>query len=497
MLFNSPEFILGFLPITLLGYYLLALSGRSRLVMCWLTLASLFFYGWWNISYVALLLCSVTFNFLMGHQIVRHRKKYLGRVLLIIGIATNLGVLGYFKYADFFVENFNYLFQQQLNIGDIVLPLAISFFTFQQITYLADSLAGSVGERDPLSYSLFVLFFPQLIAGPIVHHQEMLPQFDGSRVFSFDQTRFTDGLTIFFLGLFKKVVFADTIAQFSSPVFRAAKQGIDISFFEAWSGALGYTFQLYFDFSGYSDMAVGIALMFGIVLPLNFNSPYKATSVIEFWRRWHITLSRFLKDYLYIPLGGNRKGPSQRQVNLLITMLLGGLWHGANWTFVAWGALHGFYLIVNHSWAHINDRLSLIPRDNLIWRWLCWIITFIAVMIGWVLFRAESFPAAINILKGMIGLQGVVLPAQIASAIPGLENWVQTVGAMKLLGGGTVMGIVEMCGMFFIMFAVIAGPNLYQMSRRLRAIAIVMTFYLTVQTVFFFRTPSEFLYFQF
>ena len=337
--------------------------------------------------------------------------KPTAKSLLIFGLLFNLGLLGYYKYANFFVDNLSRFSAANFHLEKILLPLAISFFTFQQITYLIDVYQGHSREYCFLPYCLFVTFFPQLIAGPIVHHKEMLPQFSEQKTFIFNWDNLSLGTAIFFIGLFKKVVLADHLATFSTGTFQTAESGTLLTFFEAWSGALCYTFQLYFDFSGYSDMAVGLARMFGILLPINFNSPYQAINITEFWRRWHITLSRFLRDYLYIPLGGNRKGPSRRLVNLMITMLLGGMWHGAGWTFIAWGALHGIYLVINHGWRSFREKLlgQDISRTSWIGRNTGRFITFIAVVVGWVFFRAESFSTAIEMLKSMSGLRGIVL----------------------------------------------------------------------------------------
>ncbi|MFQ5488405.1 MAG: MBOAT family O-acyltransferase, partial [Gammaproteobacteria bacterium] len=338
MLFHSYGFIFLFLPLTLLGFFLLGRYGLLRWALAWLVLASLTFYGWWNVEYLFLLLASIVVNYLLGRALApSQRTTASARVLLAIGIGLNLALLAYFKYAAFIVGNFNQLLGSDYRVHEIVLPLAISFFTFQQIAYLVDAYYGRAQEYSFLNYSLFVSFFPQLIAGPIVHHREMMPQFEGRRIFRFSYEDMDVGLLIFCIGLFKKVLLADGMAQFSEPVFAAAAGGLELSFFEAWGGALAYTLQIYFDFSAYSDMAIGLAWMFGIRLPLNFASPYKAINIIEFWRRWHMTLSRFLRDYLYIPLGGNRKGRERRHLNIMATMLLGGLWHGAAWTFVVWG----------------------------------------------------------------------------------------------------------------------------------------------------------------
>lgn len=428
MLFNSYEFILFFLPVTLLGYFSLGKRGLYQAAIVWLVLASLFFYAWWNPVYLALILLSIAFNYFIGLQLVGDNTgvKSRKRVLLVFGIGANLTLLGYFKYANFFVDNINVLLDADIVLQTIILPLAISFFTFQQISYLVDAYQNITQEHDFSHYCLFVSFFPQLIAGPIVHHKEMLPQFQQEAIFRPSYSRLSVGMTIFIIGLFKKVMIADSIARYATEVFNAANQ-ITLSFFEAWRGAFAYSFQIYFDFSGYSDMAIGLAFMFGIVLPINFNSPYKSHNIIEFWRRWHITLSRFLKDYLYIPLGGNRKGQVRRYVNLLITMLLGGLWHGAAWTYVVWGALHGLYLSANHIWHHIKRRLNIFNRNSTKNLMFSRLLTFILITFAWVYFRADDLSSANHMVKSMLGLNGFVWPdthlSPTAQAILSQLNW--------------------------------------------------------------------------
>jgi len=357
MLFNSYQFIFLFLPITLLGFHLLGKEGYNRTAIAWLVGASLFFYGWWNPAYLALILFSIVFNYGVGVSLGYAPNSPKKKSVLFLGVASNLGLLGYYKYANFFIENINVITGAEIVLDQIILPLAISFFTFQQIAYLVDVYRDKVKEHNFLHYCLFVTFFPQLIAGPIVHHKEMLPQFAQAITYRLRAKHLAVGFTIFVIGLFKKVVLADGIAVYATPVFEIAEFNVALTFFEAWGGALAYSFQLYFDFSGYSDMAIGIARMFGIRLPLNFNSPYKAISIIDFWRRWHLTLSRFFRDYVYIPLGGQRKGEIRRLVNLAITMLLGGLWHGAGWTFVFWGGLHGLFLVINHIWSNAKIKM--------------------------------------------------------------------------------------------------------------------------------------------
>ena len=401
MLFSSYEFVFAFLPLVLAGYVLAARAGSSHALL-WLVAASLFFYGWWNPAYLPLLAGSILFNFALGRGIaaLRARRAQAHRPLLVAGIVANLGLLAWFKYAGFFLDTSRALTGAHWTTADIVLPIGISFFTFQQIAYLVDVARGETHEESLIRYSLFVAFFPQLIAGPIVHHKEMLPQFRRHNGLRLRYEDLTIGLVFFAAGLFKKAFVADSLALPANTVFDAAEAGEPLHFFLAWKGALAYTFQIYFDFSGYSDMAVGLGRMFGIRLPFNFDSPYRAANIIDFWRRWHMTLSRFLRDYLYIPLGGSRRGRVRRYVNLMITMVLGGLWHGAGWTFVFWGALHGVYLMVNHLW-------------RMLWRWpvgtwwsrgLSYGVTFLAVVVGWVFFRAESFAGALAVLRGMVNL---------------------------------------------------------------------------------------------
>lgn len=341
MLFNSYPFILLFLPTTLLGFFLLA-KIKHRLAAAWLAAASIFFYGWWNPAYVLLLLTSIGMNYAFGVRLARlhaaGRDEHAGH-LLTVAVVADLLLLCYYKYADFFLTNLGKLAGTPLGLAEIALPLGISFFTFTQIAFLVDARRGEAKEYSLIHYCLFVTYFPHLIAGPILHHGEMMPQFRNDATYRVKWENLAVGLTLFLIGLYKKTVLADGIAEFVGPAFNAAAAGSSLTLLNAWVAALAYTFQIYFDFSGYSDMAIGLSRLFGIVLPLNFDSPYKATSIIDFWRRWHITLSRFLRDYLYVSLGGNRKGTTRRYLNLFLTMLLGGFWHGAGWTFMCWGAM--------------------------------------------------------------------------------------------------------------------------------------------------------------
>jgi D-alanyl-lipoteichoic acid acyltransferase DltB (MBOAT superfamily) len=422
MLFNSYEFILGFLPVTLLVFFLLGATGHPRLALSWLTAASLFFYGWWNPPYVVLICCSIVFNYGCGNVLaaVKERGQALAaRAALAVGVGVNLGLIVYFKYFDFFLSTTSAGVSGEWRLDNVVLPVGISFFTFQQIAYLVDIWHGDKAEHHFVRYALFILFFPHLIAGPIVHPKVILPQLAASATLRPRLQNIAVGLTIFAIGLFKKVIIADTLALGVTPVFDAADAGQPIAFVQAWTATFGYTFQLYFDFSGYSDMAIGLARLFGVRLALNFHSPLRAVNIIDFWRRWHMTLSRFLRDYLYIALGGNRRGRARRYVNLMLTMLIGGLWHGANWTFVAWGGLHGVYLVVNHLWRAYG------PAP--IGRWWSRLVargaTLLAVAIAFVFFRADTFGGALAIFEGMTHL-----PRTLPGRIGPLATWLTAAG---------------------------------------------------------------------
>jgi D-alanyl-lipoteichoic acid acyltransferase DltB (MBOAT superfamily) len=394
MLFNSYPFIFLFLPAALAGYFLLGRLNNLAPVL-WLTLASLFFYSVSNWQFVPLLVASVAFNYVIGLLLITKPLRPVPRfAVLTIGVAGDLVVLGTFKYAGFFAANLNAMFSTGFAV-DILLPVGISFYTFTQIAFLVDAYGGNVARYGLPHYALFVTYFPHLIAGPILHHKDIIPQFEREETKRPDPHLILCGLIIFAIGLFKKTCLADSIQPLVATAFSPGNPSFD----QTWISVLAYTFQLYFDFSGYSDMAIGISLMFGIFLPLNFNSPYKATSIIDFWRRWHMTLSQFLRDYLYIPLGGNRHGRVLRYVNLMITMVLGGLWHGAAWTFVAWGALHGVYLCINHAWSNYGPAVA--PRFARAANFAAFILTFVSVVVAWVFFRADSISTAVYILAKM------------------------------------------------------------------------------------------------
>jgi len=474
VLFNSYQFIFIFLPITLFVFFAIGKMSHHRVAIAWLVGTSLFFYGWWNPSYLGLILASVFFNYGVGLGLGNmnaqaEKKAYSRKFVLTIGVTVNLSLLAYYKYTNFFIDNMNALFDTNFNFHTIILPLAISFFTFQQIAYLVDAYKGETREYNFLHYCLFVTFFPQLIAGPIVHHREMLPQFARKETYEFKASNFSVGITIFIVGLFKKVVLADGVALYSTPVFTATEEGSAISFFVAWCGALAYTLQLYFDFSGYSDMAVGIGRLFGIYLPANFFSPYKAVNIIQFWQRWHITLSSFLRSYLYIPLGGNRLGSFRKYMNLMITMFLGGLWHGANWTFVAWGTLHGIFLLVNHLWHSCRKHFHYDNNSpTLVGIALSRFVTFIAVVIAWVFFRAESYAGAKNILYGMAGINGFILPSTYQTYLDkmfGLGSYLTTIG-WKFQNIELFFGYQEILYLLFLLVIIWLLPNTQQFMCR-------------------------------
>ncbi len=398
MLFHTALYIYFFLPVVVIGYFICTRYCRPIIAHTWLLGASLLFYAFWNVSYVPLLFCSVLGNYAIGKVLLalgtQPDKLLLRQYVLWGGIAINIGLLGFYKYADFFISNINVLFKTQWSLLEILLPLAISFYTFQQIAYLVDCYRGNVRVYSLFEYALFILFFPQLIAGPIVHHHELLPQFRDDTKRSVHYRSLALGLFIFSIGLVKKVFIADTFAAWSTLGYAASDT---LTFFDAWATTLSYSLQIYFDFSAYTDMAIGSALLFNIHLTQNFNSPYKATSIQDFWRRWHITLSRFLRDYVYIPLGGNRAGAMRMYAAILVTFFLGGLWHGASWTFVVWGVLHGCALVTYQLWKKYSPWQM--------YTWLGWFMTLLFVHVTWVFFRSEDFKQALTILSRMFDVR--------------------------------------------------------------------------------------------
>ncbi|MCB5943562.1 MBOAT family protein [Acidocella sp. KAb 2-4] len=473
MLFNSRVFILAFLPVALSLYLAAARLGR-RAAMLWLLAVSLVFYAWWKPLCLPLLLGSIGTNFLCGRMMLRAPRR---RLWLVAGLVFNFALLGVFKYAGLF------------GVAGIVLPLGISFFTFQQVMFLVDTWRGELGAAPFLDYACFIAFFPHLISGPIVRPGHILPQFAALRPWAGLRARVAEGAELFLLGLAKKMVLADGLARFADPGFAAAARHDPLSLVEAWVALLAYALQIYFDFSGYSDMAIGLARMFGISFPVNFASPYKADNISLFWRRWNITLSFFLRDYLYIPLGGNRRGEARRIANLLITMLLGGLWHGAAWRFLLWGGLHGVYLVL-HGWAG-RLRLRLPVR-------LGWALTLFCVLLAWVPFRAAGFGAAMAFYKGLFGGNGVVLPALLVQAAPWLGHVARAVPVLPYLGDARTLSLPQAVLMLALgWWIALAWPNTQEMTRGRRHAALVASVAFSLQALFFAPAAVPFLYFQF
>jgi D-alanyl-lipoteichoic acid acyltransferase DltB (MBOAT superfamily) len=437
MLFNSYEFVFLFLPATLAGFFLLGRTSRAW-ALGWLIVASLFFYAWWRPLNVLIIAPSILVNFALAHLLLRLRsdqaRSRMARLVLAVGIVFNIAFLGYFKYVNFFSTVINDVAGTHFFLEQVILPLGISFITFQKIAFLIDIHARRIESFTLEDYCLFVLFFPQLIAGPIVHYREMMPQFHKASC-RFDKENIAVGLTLFLMGLFKKVVLADGVAAHVSPIYDAVATGGDASLFPAWMAAIGFTLQMYFDFSGYTDMALGLARCFGVRLPPNFDSPLKASSIIDFWLRWHMTLTRFLTAYLYNPLvlwltrrrlaagksvlGGRDARIGGAYFHLLagptvLTMFVSGLWHGAGYVFILWGLLHGLYLSINHAWRIVGPRLWADKASyNRFMRPVGLALTFPAVAISMILFRSPTVGAASELLQGMLGFNGITLPQQL------------------------------------------------------------------------------------
>lgn len=476
MLFNSYEFIFLFLPITLGIYFWLNKKRLTQASKAWMVFASLFFYSWWNAVYLPIMLGSILFNFAIGSTITHingtqsSQKRFSSKTMLIFGISANVLLLAYFKYMDFFILNLNAVVGTHLDLIHIVLPLGISFFTFTQIAYLVDAYRDEVKEMDYLNYTLFVTFFPHVLAGPILHHKEMMPQFDATRNKVFNTKNITAGMYLFAIGLFKKVVIADTFVVWVSYGYGSTES---LTFVTAWTTSLSYTFQLYFDFSGYTDMALAVALLFNIKLPINFNSPYKALSIQDFWRRWHITLSRFLRDYIYFPLGGNQNGQWRTYGNLFAVFLIGGLWHGASWMFVMWGALHGTAIVLHRVWQSMGLKMNAL---------LAWFITFNFINITWVFFRAPKWSDAVNVLSGMFGSNGLGDISELAE-----------------FGALSTIDLIMMVIVFLIGFSSFFTKNSNQMvsALRLNIKSVLFGAFLMCMGVLHLSKVSTFLYFNF
>lgn len=482
MLFNSYDFLFAFLPVTLLGFYALARRGDTRLVSIWLTAASLFFYGWWDVSFLALLVLSAIFNFAFGMKIGEARSK----AWLLAGVAANLLLLGYFKYAGFFIGALNDLAGRTVILWpDVILPVGISFFTFTQTAYLVDVWRGGAREESFINYLEFVTIFPHLVAGPILSHREMAPQFSDEKNLRVNWQNVRIGILLFVSGLFKKTVIADSLAPWTNFVFENASS---VTMAEAWIGAISYMFQIYFDFSGYSEMALGLGSMMNLSLPVNFDSPYRATSVIDFWRRWHISLGTWVKEYIYIPLGGRERGAARRAMNLFICMIFVGFWHGAGWTYLVWGLLQGVYLFINHGWRSLGLSMPV---------FLAWGLTFFGETISQTFFRANTVADGVTLVRAMTDFGHIVLPA---------GGWASAhLGFFGRLGvtfgswHGELPPAECAAALFTLTLILLSVPNPVRLSQRMRpgATLALVAAALFVISLLYMTRPTEFLYFQF
>lgn len=486
MLFNSYVFILLFLPVTLAGYFSLNYFKKYRTANVWLILMSLWFYGYFNPQYLFLIGGSIIVNYSIAKIINNSNNRNVQKGLLAIGIIANLASIFYFKYFDFFIQNVNILFDKSFELQNIVLPLGISFFTFQQISYLVDSYRGETKEYSFLEYALFVSFFPQLVAGPIVLHSEMIPQFRDRMKRRANAENLGKGIYIFAIGLFKKVLIADTFGKAVAWGFGSVSE---LTSLEAFLVSLSYTFQLYFDFSGYCDMAIGIGNMFNLQLPINFNSPYKAVSIIDFWDRWHMSLTRFLRQYVYFPLGGSRKGKLRTYVNIMIVFLISGLWHGANWTFVLWGGIHGIANCLNRLGRKLWNKLGIITQ---------WFLTFMFVNFAWIIFRAESIEQAGEVIKKILFFNSLSIRDEFVKCfeLPEFIYLREHVGLMKVYCYKTwgVPMWIFLIGAFFI---VLNFKNSSEIEFRPTLRKAFTTIVLLVWSVMSLSGVSTFLYFNF
>jgi D-alanyl-lipoteichoic acid acyltransferase DltB (MBOAT superfamily) len=480
VLFNSYEFLFVFLPAVIAGYFAIArLSAFAA--NAFLAAASVAFYAWWRLDFVWILAGSIAVNYFFGHKLSRDAAAGRNdRPVLVAGIAFNLALLGYFKYADFFIANLNAVTGASLELLRVALPLGISFFTFTQIAYLVDAWKGKAAEYSAVNYVLFVTFFPHLLAGPIIHHKEMMPQFADDRLKRVDWTHMARGLALFALGLAKKVLVADPLAPWANAGFAHAQS---LTFADGWITMLAYVMQLVFDFSGYTDMALGAALMLNIRLPINFDSPYRSADIQEFWRRWHMTLSRFLRDYVYVPLGGNRHGEARMLVLFVVTFALGGFWHGAAWTYVIWGTLHGVALVVLHFW---RKRGRPLPRPAAI------ALTFLFVSAALVVFRAPTLADAGAILASVAGLKGLSL----ATTVP-QWSWIGEAGVPP---GILAEGLVTLAtlGLALVLTFTPRNSNDVAASIDLSAPRLRYAFgFLLALSLVFVQNATEFIYFIF
>jgi D-alanyl-lipoteichoic acid acyltransferase DltB (MBOAT superfamily) len=483
MLFNSYPFLFGFLPIVLVGFYVLG-ARRREWALAWLTAASLFFYAWWRPINVLLIAPSILINYGLARALERTRdtQPAQARAILIVGILFNLCFLGYFKYLNFFESSLNDAFGAGFVLTHLILPLGISFITFQKIAFLVDVQGGRVDKFSLADYGLFVLFFPQLIAGPIVHYREMMPQFRAAPC-RYDPENVAVGLTLFFFGLAKKLLLADPLSTLVAPPYAQAAAGTPQSATEAWIAALGFTLQIYFDFSGYTDMALGLARFFGIKLPLNFNSPLKATNIVDFWLRWHVSLTRFLTAYIYNPLSltltrrrmargkpifGGRNTNIGAFLTLLamptvLTMFISGMWHGAGYTYILWGLLHGVYLCINHAWRLVRPRIWSNARVyNRRAAPFGFVLTFLSVVAAMVLFRAPTASAAVVLWKGMVGVYGVTLPQAVFSRLGSIAGFLPSIGVRPAWTSGSIL-IAATIRIALLLAIALLMPNTLQM----------------------------------
>jgi alginate O-acetyltransferase complex protein AlgI len=465
MLFNSYNFVFLFLPAVLIGLAVWTSLGWINAAIWWLGLASFIFYGADHPKFLPVIIGSIVVNEVIGARLGNAMVQLHRRWWLILGIAANLGLLAYFKYTGFMVEIVSGATAAGLRVPHIVLPIGISFYTFTQIAYLVDQYRAPHRYRFG-DYLLFVSFFPHLVAGPILIHKHVIPQFRAPGFGRPSARWIMVGVVFFCIGMAKKVLIADNLAPYVGELFKAAGE---LAALEAWVGVLLYALQLYFDFSGYSEMAFGLALFLNVRIPINFDAPYRAVSMIDFWRRWHMSLSRFLRDYLYIPLGGNRKGEPRRYLNIFLTMLLGGIWHGASWTFAVWGLIHGVGIVVNHFWRQLRLTLPI---------WLGWLLTMAVVMYGWVFFRAANIAEAWHMLQAMYGARGwqPLGPLAARSEMIGALGWLAFGWALVLLAPRT---------------------RRLALQRRPKIWLSVYCAMLLVISVLHFGKVSEFLYFQF
>jgi D-alanyl-lipoteichoic acid acyltransferase DltB (MBOAT superfamily) len=487
MLFNSYEFIFVFLPVVLGVFFVLGTVSRPW-ALRWIIVASLFFYAWWRPLNVLIIAPSIVVNFVLARSLQRlssNEKRGLAKTVLLSGIVFNVAFLGYFKYANFAVHSVNDVFGTNMVLAEIILPLGISFITFQKIAFLIDVHAGRVESFTLQDYCLFVLFFPQLIAGPIVHYREMMPQFHRTSC-TFERDNVSVGLTLFMFGLSKKVFLADTLGRLVTPIYEQAAAGTDVSLLPAWMAATGFTLQIYFDFSGYTDMALGIARCVGVRLPVNFNSPLRASSIIDFWLRWHVTLTRFLTAYVYNPLAlaltrrrmaKGRPGLGGRQASVgaflqllmfptLLTMFVSGVWHGAGYLFILWGVLHGVFLTVNHAWRLVGPKLW---RDKVSYRRFMkpvgFALTFMSVAVSMVVFRSSTMEAVGSLFQGMVGLNGVALPEAIYDRLGPLALWLRRAGIVEGLEANIAFSRTAFWIVFLAMIS-FACPNTLQLLGR-------------------------------